>query len=322
MMTPQEAVAASPPNVWLTSFYGFDPELWGFLGFSKDGQRKHFVKETMPGALVVIYGHKSKASVEQRGKVIGILQVSHRVNSARAFMHPAEWVNKQEEEKGRWDLAVKAVRAWRIAPESYVNVEEIFTDTYSPKVAQSIGAYPDRLTAQEVERLLDLTWIETTVYGETPIEHAVPASGKQILQPSKPGPVSQTPFMCREAEGPKQIYILKLNGNVDHFLGRSVPGKQIVKVGFSVSPMTRCAAFNAALPTGAFFWEILHSNAQDEFETYATSKIARAGEAAMVSALSKSGNSLGGEFFLADDEAIELAWAAGRRAAVESNGVN
>ena len=78
MMTPAEAIAADPPNVWLTNFYGFDADKWGFLGFSSTGQRDHFVRETKPGCLVVIYGHKSKASEAQRGQVIGIQQVSPR----------------------------------------------------------------------------------------------------------------------------------------------------------------------------------------------------------------------------------------------------
>ena len=55
MMTPIEAIEASPPNVWLTSFYGFVLLLGGgSWGSPNSGQRDHFVRETKPGALVVI----------------------------------------------------------------------------------------------------------------------------------------------------------------------------------------------------------------------------------------------------------------------------
>ena len=99
-------ITADPPNVWLTSFYGFSTETWGFFGFSNDGQRKHFVRETQPGALVVVYGHKTRAPVAQRGKVIGIQQVSHRVNHAKVFMDPSEWVRKlgDPERADKWNL--------------------------------------------------------------------------------------------------------------------------------------------------------------------------------------------------------------------------
>lgn len=31
IMAPIDAIMREPPNVWLTSFYGFDPGNWGFL---------------------------------------------------------------------------------------------------------------------------------------------------------------------------------------------------------------------------------------------------------------------------------------------------
>ena len=180
MMSPDEAIHAEPPNVWLTAFYGFTPERWGFLGFSSTGQRDHFVRETQPGALVVIYGHKARASDAQRGQVIGIQQVSHRVNYAKAFMDPVEWAAKEAdaESRGKWDLAVKAIRAWRVAPESYVPIDTFADESYSIDRAQHIGAQGVRLTTREAARLLDLTLVETSVFGEIAVDAASPVEGR------------------------------------------------------------------------------------------------------------------------------------------------
>jgi hypothetical protein len=319
MMTPYEAITADPPNVWLTTFFGFEPEKWGFLGFANEGQRKSFLRETKPGALVVIYGHKSKAAKDQKGQVIGVQQLSHRVNFAKVFMDPAEWVAKEAdpETRGKWDIAVKATRAWKVAPESYQLVDDFADESYSLKLAQHIGSQGVRLTPNEAKKLLDMTLVETSVFGEIAIDAASPVLGRDLLQPSKPGPVSQKGFFTREAEGPKQNYILRLEGNTDGFLGYPANGHSIVKIGMSVSPATRLDAFNAALPAGAYAWILIRSNTMDNRPAYENSKLGLEGEKRMREVLSKEGVSLGGEFFLASDDAIERAWAEGQKAVRE-----
>ena len=52
---PFAAIESDPPNVWLTSFYGFAPRNWGFLGFTTEIMRNSFVRRSKAGALVVVY---------------------------------------------------------------------------------------------------------------------------------------------------------------------------------------------------------------------------------------------------------------------------
>ncbi|WP_273147515.1 hypothetical protein [Oceanicaulis alexandrii] len=310
IMSPKEAIEASPPNVWLTSFYGFNPEFWGMLGFSNDGHRKRFIRETQPGALVVIYGHKSKAPEPQRGMVIGIQQVSHSVNHAKAYISPVEWQRKEAdtERASKWNLAVKAIRAWRVAPEFYIPIEDFAPDTYSTARAQAIGSQGVRLSPSEAQRILDLTLIEISVFGEVAVESGVPALGKDILMPSKPGPVSQSGYFCKEAEGPKSLYLLRLVGDENAFLGRDAFGKWIVKVGFSKSPISRCESLNRSLPEGAFKWEVLQSNETNGLPQFPSSRAAVRAETAMKDYLARNQQSLGGEFFLTDRKALHEAW--------------
>lgn len=312
IMTPYEAITHGPPNIWLTSFYGFSPSNWGYLGFSTDSQRKSFIRRSEPGALIVIYGTGS-ASADELGKVIGILQCSHRVNHAQAFMSPVEWVNKQAdaERKGRWELGVKAVRAWKIAPENRPRIAEFANQTYSAGRAQAIGSQGMPLTSNEALKLLDLDLQEVSVFGEIPVDDAAFALGSDLFQPSNAGPVSQRPFMVKESEGPKSLYVLKMEGDMTAFLGRDVGSKLVIKVGMSVSPETRCSNHNGALPEGAFSWKILRSNALDTIELFPNSRSAIHGENEMKKILAQVGSSLGGEFFLAEESDIKTAWEAG-----------
>jgi len=168
--------------------------------------------------------------------------------------------------------------------------------------------------------VLDLNLVEIPVFDDEPIEPQLPGPATLVLSPSRPGPVSKSGFMVREAEGPKHLYMLRLHGDEDNFLGYAAQGCSIVKVGFSVSPQTRCDAHNKTLPACAFGWQIENSTFYEKRDPLPTSIHALAGERAMKDILVKRGRSLGGEFFLADRKAIETAWAAGIVAAEQFKG--
>jgi hypothetical protein len=316
IMTPQEAIEHHPPNVWLTSFYGFAPRNWGFLGFTVEWMRDRFMRESQLGALVIVYA-ASGAQPAERGKIIGIQQMGDRLGDAREFMTPKAWADKQAnpDRRDKWNLAVQAVRAWQITPESRMSVQDFAPDTYSPGRSQVIGAQGMKLSRAEARRVLGLDLVEVPVFGGPPIDGFLPGPAIEVLRPSRPGPVSQAPHMVREAEGPKHLYVLLLNGNADHLLGRSAGTRTIVKVGFSRSPETRCADHNRTLPACAFDWCVARSTFADGRDPFPSSSHALAGEAAMKDWLEQAGESLGGEFFLADPQSIERAWTQGLRAA-------
>ena len=319
-MSPVEAIYSDPPNVWLTSFYGFRPEEWGLLGFANEGRRRSFIEGSKPGVLVVVYG-AGEASKDDLYKVIGIQQCSHQLGHSREFMAPAAWATKERdpERANKWNYAVKATRAWRVTPETRIQVRDFAPKATETEAWQHIGARGVRLSRQEALNILKLDLQEVDVYGENPIIGSLPGSAKEILAPSKAGPVSQTSFVTKESEGPKHLYILKLGGDADAFLGEASSGKVIVKAGFSGSPQTRCNDHNRALPRCAYRWEILYSGAVSGLEPYPTSGHAKAGERAMQEILCRqpAGASLGGEFFLAESDLIDEAWQKGNLIAKE-----
>lgn len=318
LMFPMEAINADPPNVWLTSFYGFRPEEWGFLGFADESRRQGFLNGTKPGALVVIYG-SGEAAKGELNKVIGIQQCSHQIGHAEQFMHPAAWDAKRRDpnRSDRWNYAVKATRAWRVTPESRVNVRDFAPEATRSGAWQHIGSRGVPLSKHEAANILKLDLQEVDVYGENPIIGSLAGSAQEILAPSKAGPVSKNSFVTRESEGPKHLYILRLNGDTDAFLGQPSNGRIIVKAGFSKSPQTRCDDHNKAIPKCAFRWEVLHSGPKYGIDPYPSSDHAKHGERAMQKILCQAprGHSLGGEFFLADPNLVKDAWDKGNDAA-------
>lgn len=318
MMPPLEAITSSPPNVWLTSFYGFDPGEWGLLPFTNESYRTTFLKRTKPGVLIVVYGASGCKNTRMRRNIIGIQQCSHQVGHAQKFMSPSAWENKRREgNEDKWNYGVKAVRAWRVAPESYMPVDDFAPDAAETGAWLSIGALGMLLTLREASNILNLELQECDVYGETPIIGSVSTPATELFTPSKAGPVSQSSYAVREAEGPKHLYILKLHGDANAFLGRDVQEQIVIKAGFSKNPQSRCADFNRAFPQCAFRWEVLYSGAESGYDPHPSSNHAKAGERAMQTVLCDSleGRSLGGEFFLATPELIANAWHEGNEVA-------
>lgn len=318
LMFPMEAIYRKTPNVWLTSFYGFRPHEWGFLGFADEGRRQSFIKDTEPGVLVVIYGAE-KAAKEDRGLIIGIQQCSHEIGNAQQFMAPDAWKAKEADpaRTGKWNFGVKATKAWRVTSETRMPVSVFAPKATSTGAWQHIGARGVRLSPAEALNILKLGLEEVPVYGGNSIIESIPGTSRSLLAPSKAGPVSQEAFITKESEGPKHLYLLILNGNADAFLGEETAGRIVVKAGFSGNPQNRCDDHNRALPRCAFRWSVLHSGPHSGYEAYPSSSHAKAGEKAMHEILCRSpaGRSLGGEFFLAEPKLVKEAWDAGNSAA-------
>lgn len=309
----EAAFKSDPPQVFLKSFHGFTPESWGFLGFTEAFARDRFVRESKPGALLIVAGTSKAPDPNERLRVLGMQQQTHIHGTKWEFLSPdrhAEERNDPSRVNG-WINGLKAIRAWKVPQEARPFVRDIFPETHNEgRNGTAIGAYGMQITHREAQRFLELPLYETDIYGGSPVEALMPGLAASVLKPSRPGPVSQTGYQVREAEGPKHLYILRLQGDADAFLGYGAKGCSIIKVGFSISPQTRRDAHNKVLPACAFKWRIENSTYAEMRMPFPSSNHAKAGEQAMKDLLENEGQSLGGEFFLANPQAIDRAWAA------------
>jgi hypothetical protein len=311
-------------QAWLTSFWGFDPASWGCIGFADEARRTRYLNNSSPGTLVAIYVTKGKGPANMRGKVVGVLEISHETDHAQKFISGDRWAEKERDpdSRGKWLYAVKATRAWRVVPEDYVPVEELLPQAYNSSHPEFIGASGVPVPADEAANLYELDVYEVPVYGQTgPVDSTIQTL-ETALSPSRAVRPASQPYWVGETDGPKHLYVLRLTGNIAAYLGRSpnrVEDQHIIKVGFSKSPQARRDQIQSAYPRGSFVWEVFKPSPQPDDAPYANAEIAIAGEDAMKKRLVEDGAEvLGGEFFLADDNLLYRTWAAGNNAAMEA----
>lgn len=323
-LAPDSVQLPDGREVWLTSFWGFDPAQWGCVGFADEGKRSRFLRLSKPGALVAIYVTKGKGPENMRGKVVGVLEVSHKTGHLREFLSGDAWAEKENDpaSRGKWPLAIEATRAWRIVPEDWKPVEVLFPSSYGSAHPEFIAASGVLLTPEEAERLLQLDVYEVPVYRHTGEVDPSIWTLNTALSPSRAIRPSSKPYWVGETDGPKHLYILKLLGDIGAYLGRpatTVEGKFIIKVGFSKSPLARRDQIQSAYPNGAFSWAVLFPSTIPERPPYPNADVAIVGEDAMKKRLvEEKAEVLGGEFFLADEWLVHNTWSAGNFAAREA----
>lgn len=321
-LLPVEQIQATPPNVWLTSFYGFAPDIWGFIGWTKSGQRERFIKQSKPGALMVVYGTKGdETHPDEQGKLLGIYECSHKTGQSSEFLDPVALARLRREGRSeRWRDAIQCTRAWEIAEDERPYVDDFAHLSYSKSKWREIGSQGVALQREEAEKLLNLTVTEVPIYKGSHITDSAPTTLKDVLTPSQAGPNATRDYTVSvEPDSPKSLYIFKLNGDVANYLNENpdnVSDKMIVKVGLSKSPAARLKQLQSSLPAGAYHWEILRSTVLDGDDMYSCFDVAVAGEDKMKLVLDEYGRSLGGEFFLADIGMILRAWVTGKNTAL------
>lgn len=326
-LAPEKEILPAGRDVWLTSFWGFDPAGWGCIGFADEGKRSRFLRMSQPGALVAIYVTKSKGPDDMRGKVVGILEVSHEIGHAKDFISGDRWAEKENnpDTRRKWLHAIKATRAWQIVPEDWMRVEDLFPSAYGSAQAEFIGASGVQVPRDEAERLLQLDVYEVRIYGSSqPVDPTIQTLDTAI-SPSRAVPLSSRPYWVGETDGPKHLYILELRGDIATYLGRTatdVDGKSIIKVGFSKSPLARRDQIQSSYPKGTYEWSVLRPSPIPDQAPYANANIAIAGEDAMKKRLvDEKAEVLGGEFFLAEEWLVHNTWRAGKYAADRAQSV-
>lgn len=259
-----------------------------------------------------------------RGKVVGVLEISHEAGDAKNYISGDRWREKELDpaSKGKWLHAVKATRAWSIVPEDWKPVEHLLPNAYNSAHPEFIGASGVKVSAEEAGKLLQLDVEEVHVYGCNNSADPTIQTLQNSLRPSLAIPPPSAPYRVGETDGPKYLYILKLLGNTAVYLGCSpdvVEEKSIIKVGFSKSPLARRNQIQSAYPEGTFKWEILFPNPTPDAAPYSNARIAISGEDAMRKRLvDEKAKVLGGEFFLAEDWLVYKTWAAGIHAAQQA----
>lgn len=164
--------AVGDRRIWLKSYWGFSPETWGCIGFTKRYARDRFLSEFSKGTsapgLVAVYVSTTapRENRHMRRKIVGLLEISGRLGFAEDFIdldaHPLVRRNLAD---GQWRFSVGASRAWRIRSDYWPLVDELATESYWPARARHIGSQGVELTAKEAAKLLELPVEPATTFG-------------------------------------------------------------------------------------------------------------------------------------------------------------
>ena len=303
-------------SVYLTSFWGWTPDTWGTVGFTKRGRRDTIVRQTTDPFIMVIYVTKGGPDIDSdiRGKITGFYLVSHVEGHRDEFTH----VIHHGRSPGKWQYSLEAQRAFSFLPEYRLSIDE-FDRTLGPR-SRAVAAFAEVLSEAQIDRLKAIPYVEVPVFGgaESLVgEIQVPAKGSAKV---RAGPVNRNGYSVpgEPTDTEKELYTLVLTGDTSAFLGIRTQDIHIFKIGLSLSPKTRLECFRKMLPQGAFRWDLLCSTRNDGDAPYPSFEAAEAGESAMKDYLSqlKHAHWLGGEFYAVTMAGMENAWKIGREVAL------
>lgn len=306
----------SRTSVFFSSFWGWSPETWGCVGWTgADGEarRNNLLAQLTDPFIAVIYVTRSTDEGDLAGKIVGFYLMSHDTGHRNDFTHPQQHALEPE----KWIHSLRALRAFTYLPEYRLNAQDFDPDL--ARRARAVTKWGEVIRdPKQIAKLRTTPWVEVDVYGagklavEAAEELYLPARGF-----NRAGPANRNGYVVSTSalNLKRQLYILRLAGEMDAFLGRAVDGRCVYKIGLSASPDLRRQSLQSALPECAFHWTIYRTTFDERIVDGFSFDAAVAGEDEMKRYLSTSADWLGGEFYLASEDDIEVAWERGCTAA-------
>ena len=306
-------------SVIFTSFWGWSPETWGTMGWTGDQgltRRTNLLKELTDPFIAVIYVTKSSDQEALRSQIVGFYLMSHETGLRNDFTHPS--LHDVGPEK--WEHSLRALRAFTYVPEYRINAIEFDSTLANGSRALAVSKWSEVLTdPAKISLLREMPWVETDVYSPTGQDAKIEPEFEPLHGFTRAGPANGKGYVVSSSAQQlmRRLYLLRLSGSADAFLGRAANGKRIYKLGLSCSPELRRQSLQSALPTGAFRWDVhWHSGSSDPGDGFSFDA-AVTGEYAMKKFLAQNSEWLGGEFYLASESDVETARKLGDDAASE-----
>ena len=288
-------------SVWLTGFWGFNPEEEGILGFTDPGDRERLFRLIDERQLVCIYG---AASPETDRRIVhhllGVLDVERTpINSWDKMSDTAKKRNIALGRQEKWRNAMPVRRAWRT--DHNLDVNQVFPKSYDPKNGRYIARFGTWLVPEESRWLLEkVPFRQVNVFGEPLIAlNETPTRTGPIsnfLKPSRGvfGSFGDRSFQVQDK--PHNLYLARFPSFPELLAGRPIPnGTGLVKIGISGDIKNRLKALNLSFPrTATIEWKITRTA---RFPDRSSAAIAEA--AFKHEAIEQCGaTSLGKEFFI------------------------
>ena len=144
------------PDIWISSFWGFDPETWGCVGFTDESRRDTVKGLTGEPFLMVIYVTQGAPNVPGlNGKVAGFYEVTHEYILRDDAIAPHQ-INNPRHPPHRWKYCFVPSRAWRIKEAHMPTIQSFDPSIYAEKRYRAVSRWGCKLNKQPVQRLKKL----------------------------------------------------------------------------------------------------------------------------------------------------------------------
>lgn len=291
----------------LRSFYGFEPEKDGYVGWTTEALRDSYVRKLKDDDIILVYGAVAKETRKAfRSYVLGFLQIE--TTPIRDYERSSDASLKEKKEKGwsdKWTFGIPVKRAWRTREK--VMISTIAFRSYDPAAGQALAVHGADLDADEIAQAMKIRVQEVNVFGQPPIaetESPVTPFG-EVFKPSRGFPGSSGQRTANYEDGETYLYLAVFAGDGHALLGRSKPpgdNNVAMKIGVTNSVKRRCDELNAGIPPAAAGrWKISLKS-----QPFPDRKSAETVEELFKQRSSGRLNSIGKEFFWGRLDAAEM----------------
>jgi hypothetical protein len=290
------------PRVWVTGMWGFEPEKTGYVGFTAEAPRNKYIRDYLPGDLMMIIGQRGEYSEERDvGRVLGIVELEPIPIRDTDRMSQSTYQEKCARGwRDRWTYALPILRAWKTRQE--VKAKYVAPITCSARNARAIGSNALLLESSEVDRLMGLPLRKVAIYG-VPSWIAdgpdMPETAARVAVSHGPPPSFGTTNVTK-ADGENKLYIMELAGQlaavfpkVDHHNYR------VLKIGRTNDEKRRHREMNCGFPPGCeLSWRLRNT------QTFPSAADAHKAEQGLLRNLERQGYAIGGEFAVVPERRI------------------
>lgn len=301
------------PRIFATLNWGFEPAVWGTIGFSAAKTRDALARELKNGGFVLSIGTRGRETPpHQRGRLLALLKLGPQAVHTEALVDPLRWRVHLEENGGRpkWPYGLPVVAADTFAdPALSADILPRF-DVENLHIV--LATNWRELAPDEVARVIAMRRVPVHEIWSSPQS----AFAARLRVRPGPPPGTRGSRLLRADSGPAATYCYRLDGalaaGLPELCSPTGHGCQVYKVGYSNDPLRRGRELNAFLPHApSLEWKlILEQWHDDEINAWAM-------EQQVFAALSGSGaHRFKGEMVTATPEILQAAWTRGRAEAV------
>lgn len=245
------------PRVFATKVWGFNPDRWAVLGFSRPGSRDALARDIDPDDWVLHIGTRvtGDTNPRDRGKLLGLARLGVTAIASEAGVEKQLWQDYLDRNNGRakWPFGLPMVEAREFVDRDTLDEYDIIPRFRGANFGLVLGTNAIELTAEEAERVLAHSTVPARLYSSPDLTDARERDAlrrKLRRSPILPAPGQRT---ATYEDQPGHTYALELVGEgvakaVGQFGIGGRLGKRVFKVGYAIDVRERVAALNFAFP--------------------------------------------------------------------------